>query len=80
MNKYKLLFDILKPKVGPDPARIIIYNVYCHDNENGQVELWEKMSRIYKKWGIKRYGTECSQNFIYRSFYNRLRQCNVLKN
>jgi hypothetical protein len=31
MNKYKLLFDILKPKVGPDAARIIIYDVYDYD-------------------------------------------------
>jgi len=31
MNKYKLLFDILKPKVGPDCARIIIYDIYCRD-------------------------------------------------
>jgi hypothetical protein len=31
MNKYKLLFDFLKKKVGPDPSRMIIYNVLCHD-------------------------------------------------
>ncbi len=30
-NKYELLFKILKPKIGPDCARIIIYDVYDDD-------------------------------------------------
>jgi hypothetical protein len=33
INKYELLFKLLKPKVGPDCARIIIYDVYNEDCE-----------------------------------------------
>ena len=31
MQKYNILFNYLKKKVGPDPARIIIYDVYNND-------------------------------------------------
>ncbi len=31
MEKYNLLFNFLKKSVGPDPARMIIYDVYCDD-------------------------------------------------
>jgi hypothetical protein len=30
-NKYKVIYDILKPKVGPDCARLISYDVLCDD-------------------------------------------------
>jgi len=48
MNKYKLLFDLLKPKVGPDPARIIIYDIFCNDTNKPTLWLGEHMRKIYK--------------------------------
>jgi len=70
MNKYKLLFDILKPKIGPDPARIIIYDVYCDDikklpkKETYYPRIIEK---LYKNYGKHRYGIICDFNFIYNN-------------
>ena len=67
MNKYKLLFDYLKTKVGPDPARMIIYDVYCDDTKDMFIYYspWEKLVQIYKTWGIRRHGTVCDERYIY---------------
>jgi hypothetical protein len=32
-QKYKLIFNFLKKKVGPDASRIITYSIYCNDNK-----------------------------------------------
>ena len=40
MNKYEILYNHLKKKVGSDAARIIIYKVYCDDSN--------KTYKIYK--------------------------------
>lgn len=73
MNKYRMLFDFLKAKIGPDPARIIIYDVYCDDikkyNDYEPVAL--KLAKIYKKWGIRKYGTECTSAFIWTEFNSK---------
>ncbi len=75
MDKYKLLFDFLKRKVGPDPARIIIYEVYCDDLNKCVKRLstlvWEKIGIIYEKLLTRQYGINCGHNFIYDIFTRR---------
>lgn len=68
MNKYKILFDYLKKKVGPDPARLIIYQVYDDDCKKMIVDVWERLAKIYEKWGIRNFGEICQSGFIYRCF------------
>jgi hypothetical protein len=66
MNKYKLLFDILKPKVGPDAARIIIYDVYDYDMY--KYLLWYgKSKKIITDAYFNSYHEICSR--AYSSMY-----------
>jgi len=70
MEKYKLLFNFLKKKVGSDAARIIVYKVYCNDMPKKE-SVWERLVRIYERWAIKRYGSMCSAYFIRTNFMIR---------
>lgn len=31
-NKYKILYNLLKRKIGSDPSKIILYDVFCYDS------------------------------------------------
>lgn len=59
MNKYKIIYEILKKKVGSDPARIIVYNVYCDDlkKEIKRMKEWDTYTLIFNifkdKWVTK---------------------------
>lgn len=74
INKYKLLFDILKPKIGPDPARIIIYDVFCNDSKYKYKSTYLPaiIFKIYERWGIKKYGVKCDEYFIWQSWNNQV--------
>jgi hypothetical protein len=51
INKYKILFDFLKPKIGPDTARIIIYDVLCDDTN----KYCQNTIHIFYDWGSYKF-------------------------
>lgn len=69
MNKYKIIYDNLKKKVGSDPVRIIVYDVYCYDlkKEIKRMKLWNPYYEAFKiiddKW-VKIKGYDYNQKSI----------------
>lgn len=60
MNKYKFLYNYLKIKVGSDPARIIVYDVY-----------WDDMKKILKR--MKQFNIQYSSYYVNKDKDNIVR-------
>lgn len=68
-NKYKQIYEHLKTKIGHDPARIIIKNVYEYDKKNNNKNwLLKKIHKITKQKILRKphsLFTACFKNFEY---------------
>jgi len=72
MNKYKVIFDSLKKKVGSDAARMISYEVYDSDSK----KEYTKINSITEKT-LRNYG---GSSFIpYMCFYIDHQKYNTAK-
>jgi hypothetical protein len=50
MNKYAMLYQILKKKIGPDCARVIIYDVFCDDQKKTYSPIKYSIKMGYKSY------------------------------